>query len=1111
MNKKFIRVFMIGAVTLATLGTVTSCKDYDDDIKNLQVQIDGTKVDIAAEVARLEAALATSESACKQAQSDLEKAIKDATNDAKGYADIQAAAAKTAALETARQEISDAITALKNGEIAAAQAKANDAYALAEQANNLAGQNKTNIENLTTELAETNKTLGQVKDMAQKNKADIESLTSQLNALKEANEKAHQALSDKDTELANLIKENQASIKKLLEETIPALKNDVQANAADIEKNAKAIADLKNEVSKVNGFLFSNLNNLITGLIFQDEQLEIVQAQVKDAGNKGFNYTGDESLQLLDAIGTLHFPYINAINQTTLVPGQWNVERVAGPVYYTINPTEVNFTDKANINLENSLANAPVGITISAPETSKRLSSINSTRATGNDKNGLYQSIITNSRNHLTSAHEGFKTYDAAGKPNAAGNSFALYTKYNQTDANGNTQEKKVYSKYDLNINVDDAGVQVDPKIIAIGADTETPIFGNVRFTAKYGEPMKGQFQLTPINTEFGKSDPMDHKVYQKYIDIIEVHDARRVAQSTQSTATFKKLDQLKKALRDANPDVLNTIFEEDNENFDTIVINCPDNTTLSNGKAYNFIGSTVTFRYYIQNYNGTIYSKDIMVMFAKELFKENKVTIVHAPYQKGENITLNYEKGRSDFMNLKGVANGNAIIKFDATDFRTEANCISDKNSDAKVITANKLWSENTDNIKFELGSEFTDKTAITRIDFYKKTSLGWDLIKSTSADANNNQVVSGMTLSQMQSVTDIVIAYDPAKLIPEDKTYTMTMKSYDMNENYVATLPIEFTMKYPWHCSNPALIKPNPAFFTPYNRDMTVENITKDVTLTAWANEHVAVDAPNGIYDATYNLIAAFNSPYDNSDGCVVRFDYTSNFGDKDMAWPCNDKSWFKTTEGAKVKPVTAMPLYYTSSSSDYQMQVPRKAVEFTKENSYKMQVQVMNYGVESLWWRPYEFNMKYKSAIAYATATAKALEGTGAPELFHWTNDDSEFNDGVFIVGYPLKDLNIGDSNIITDDPSSSWEDDITYFGTGRDSRIYSISGELVEKQFGSLFKTVRIDDNGIYIQTNENVPGGVASITSDKIEFVMYVTDFFGNTVARPFWVKVNANM
>lgn len=40
MKKKFVRVMLFGALTLAVSTTVTSCKDYDDDIKNLQEQID---------------------------------------------------------------------------------------------------------------------------------------------------------------------------------------------------------------------------------------------------------------------------------------------------------------------------------------------------------------------------------------------------------------------------------------------------------------------------------------------------------------------------------------------------------------------------------------------------------------------------------------------------------------------------------------------------------------------------------------------------------------------------------------------------------------------------------------------------------------------------------------------------------------------------------------------------------------------------------------------------------------------------------------------------------------------------------------------------------------
>ena len=67
MNKKFISVFMIGAATLATLGTVTSCKDYDDDIKDLQEQIDGTGVDLSAEVAKLQGLLDTNKAASEKA------------------------------------------------------------------------------------------------------------------------------------------------------------------------------------------------------------------------------------------------------------------------------------------------------------------------------------------------------------------------------------------------------------------------------------------------------------------------------------------------------------------------------------------------------------------------------------------------------------------------------------------------------------------------------------------------------------------------------------------------------------------------------------------------------------------------------------------------------------------------------------------------------------------------------------------------------------------------------------------------------------------------------------------------------------------------------------
>lgn len=46
MRKKYLSALMFGALLLASAGTFTSCKDYDDDIKGLQTQIDANKAAI---------------------------------------------------------------------------------------------------------------------------------------------------------------------------------------------------------------------------------------------------------------------------------------------------------------------------------------------------------------------------------------------------------------------------------------------------------------------------------------------------------------------------------------------------------------------------------------------------------------------------------------------------------------------------------------------------------------------------------------------------------------------------------------------------------------------------------------------------------------------------------------------------------------------------------------------------------------------------------------------------------------------------------------------------------------------------------------------------------
>ena len=165
--------------------------------------------------------------------------------------------------------------------------------------------------------------------------------------------------------------------------------------------------------------------------------------------------------------------------------------------------------------------------------------------------------------------------------------------------------------------------------------------------------------------------------------------------------------------------------------------------------------------------------------------------------------------------------------------------------------------------------------------------------------------------------------------------------------------------------------------------------------------------------------------------------------------------------------------------------------KAVEYTKEHQYTIQVAVECFGVKSLWYAPYEFNVVFKSAIAWA---------------------DFKWNKNLYEVEYPSSSLTIGDSEITADDPSTSVADNIKYFGASRDNRIKSTSVKLKDTQFASLFKTIKIadDGSGILIETAESVPGGVGSITTGSITFTFSVEDYYVNVRDYDFSVKVKEN-
>lgn len=127
MKRKYFSALLMGALTIASVSTFTSCKDYDDDIDNLQSQIDkaGLQSDIDALKTQLQDAASTASAAKTTAESALAKA-----NDAAVKADVEKAI--KAVETTANKAATDVATAIDNA--ANAQKAADGAQKAADDA-----------------------------------------------------------------------------------------------------------------------------------------------------------------------------------------------------------------------------------------------------------------------------------------------------------------------------------------------------------------------------------------------------------------------------------------------------------------------------------------------------------------------------------------------------------------------------------------------------------------------------------------------------------------------------------------------------------------------------------------------------------------------------------------------------------------------------------------------------------------------------------------------------------------------------------------------------------------------------------------------------------------
>ena len=226
MKRKYLSALLMGVLTLSSVSTFTSCKDYDDDISNLQGQIDklATADQLSQKVEELRALISSNKSDITSLQSELAK--KTTLDEVKA---VLADYATKEYVDAADKTLQDAIDALKTGDIAKlkedvvkAQAAADKAAADAEKAN--------------ADIVETLKTLAtktELKDAADAAQKAIEALESK-NA--EDLKKAQEAITET---LKNYAEEGD---KKTLESLAETIKNASDA-LTQANTNKQAIAD----------------------------------------------------------------------------------------------------------------------------------------------------------------------------------------------------------------------------------------------------------------------------------------------------------------------------------------------------------------------------------------------------------------------------------------------------------------------------------------------------------------------------------------------------------------------------------------------------------------------------------------------------------------------------------------------------------------------------------------------------------------------------------------------------------------------------------------------------------------------------------------------------
>lgn len=280
MNKKFLSTLLMGALFIASVSVFTSCKDYDEDIQNLQQQVDGLKSDLNSQVATLKAAQEKCASDCAAAQAALDQAIKNLESTKANKADVDkaiqdaiaGAKADNDALKTELQKYAAdyADAAAAKAAAAAKEEAIKEAVAEAQKLVDALDAKKVDLVEFTAAVKDLNDKIAGIDARLVKveealtavgaNTAAIEQMKIQIAALQKFDEQVTKDFEGVNTEIAN--------VKKAIEDQKTALENQKKDLQGAIDAAKKGLQDQIDQLRKDldNGATVASLTKRVEAL-----------------------------------------------------------------------------------------------------------------------------------------------------------------------------------------------------------------------------------------------------------------------------------------------------------------------------------------------------------------------------------------------------------------------------------------------------------------------------------------------------------------------------------------------------------------------------------------------------------------------------------------------------------------------------------------------------------------------------------------------------------------------------------------------------------------------------------------------------------------------------